>query len=364
MMTYRSWGRETIDGYTSDIKGFESFLMDLGKEPSLKNGESISVVDRWIKYQKENSAYNTTTRRVNALSSLYSFYQNLGIVKSNVFKAAQVPGRKSEEGFSRTMDLDDLKEVYTAIHDLKRKGVNVEIPVKILLFTGLRNHALSNIKVKDINWMDGLIVFTVDDENSKKKNQVFPLPPIFLTRLKEYVDENSLDLHDPLCYGIKGLPLKNKQLNRSTDAVCHYLHWIGKQKVTPHGFRYSIATLLDEKGLSRQSIQFLLGHSDTETIKYYLRANKMKIHHLRKALTEIEEELEEHLRNMNDQHSLQEPSPNQTDPVASDQIKKSEGTNQATLPHSEEFLLALSEVNPMLFEKLMMKHYLPTTKKA
>jgi len=304
MMTYRRWGRETIESYRSVIKGFESFLRDLGKEPSLKNGESISVVDRWIKYQEGNFAYNTITQRVSALSSLYSFYQKSGIVRNNVFKAALVPERKPGERFYRTMDFDDLKEVYTAIHDLKRKGVNVEIPVKILLFTGLRNHALSNIKVKDINWMDGLIVFTVDDENSKKKNQVLPLPPIFLTRLKEYVDENSLELDDPLCYGIKGQPLKNKQLNRTTDAVCHYLHWIGKQKVTPRGFRYSIAFLLRRKGLSIESIQFLLGYSDDETFNYFHIDNKMEIHYLRKALTEIEEELEEHLRNMNDQHSL------------------------------------------------------------
>ncbi|MBA2876259.1 integrase [Anoxybacillus caldiproteolyticus] len=78
-----------------------------------------------------------------------------------------------------------------------------------------------------------------------------PLPPKFLNSLREYIKENGLTSDDPLCYGIKGVALQNKQLNRMTDKICGYLGWEGERRVTPHGFRYSIATLLDEKGVSK-----------------------------------------------------------------------------------------------------------------
>ncbi|MEI4802937.1 hypothetical protein WAZ07_16790 [Bacillus sp. FJAT-51639] len=113
-----------------------------------------------------------------------------------------------------------MKKVYTAIDDFKKQGLDMEIPLKLLMFTGLRNHSLSLLKVGDINWIEEIIVYNAGIDNSKHKVQFLPIPPGLMAALKRYIEENNLKFNDNLCYGIKGIPLQNKQLNRITDKIC------------------------------------------------------------------------------------------------------------------------------------------------
>ncbi|KQL49809.1 hypothetical protein AN963_08915 [Brevibacillus choshinensis] len=68
--------------------------------------------------------------------------------------------------------------------------------------------------------------------------------------------------------------------------------------MTPHGFRTSIAAILDERrNISLDAIKYLLGHRNQENIHYYLRRDQRKINQLRQELTKIEEELDSSLHN-------------------------------------------------------------------
>ncbi|MFB4164237.1 tyrosine-type recombinase/integrase [Alteribacillus sp. JSM 102045] len=353
MKDYRYWAKNTIDGYVTDVKAFEEFLMDMELDATLENGANLEVVNRWIKQQKENGAvYKTITRRIASLSTIYSFYLNLGIVENNVFKAVQVPGSHTGS-FCRLIDMEELKEVYSAIHDLKKDGIDVDIPLKILIYTGLRNHALSALKVGDINWEQEVLVYNEGIDNNKHKIQFLPIPPVFLKQLEKYIDEQHLSQEDPLCYGLKGHPLREKQLNRITDKLCECLDWKNEEKITPHGFRYCIATLLDEKGVKLENIQFLLGHTSSETIKQYIKRHKRKIHQIRNALTDIEKELEEHL------HGSHETQVEHQQKIENQQMDKHQDNNapNTTLPYSEEFLLELSDRNPDMFLQVMREFH-------
>ncbi|CAH0168775.1 site-specific integrase [Peribacillus sp. Bi134] len=348
MKEHRYWSETTFDSYQFDVKLFEKYLVGQGLEPTLENGQHLSLVNKWIVQQKENDvAYKTTMRRVAALSSLYSFYKDLGIVQTNAFKASSVPGEHVEP-HSRTLEMDDLKKVYRAIDDFEKEAIFIGVPIKLLLFTGFRNHAIIKLKVENINWEEGLIVYNQKIRNTKNKMQVLPLPPLFMEELKKHVIERELTNEDPLCYGIKGFPLKNKQLNALVNKVNDYLNWRGEERVTPHGFRYTIATLLDERGLSVETIKYLLGHSSGTNVDLYLRRHKLKIQQIKSELTNIESELEQSLvEDKYEDNSLDR------EVMFKKQLNKSDGV----LPFSEEFILQLSKSNPQLLEKLMMEHY-------
>lgn len=345
MKEHRYWSETTFDSYQFDVKLFEAYLVNQGLEPTLENGQHLSLVNKWIVQQKENGvAYKTTMRRVAALSSLYSFYTDLGIVQTNAFKASSVPGEHVEP-HSRTLEMDDLKKVYRAIEGLEKEAIFIGVPIKLLLFTGFRNHAITKLKVENINWEEGLIVYNQKIRNTKNKMQVLPLPPLFMEELQKHVIERGLTNDDPLCYGIKGLPLKNKQLNALVNKVNDYLNWSGEERVTPHGFRYTIATLLDERGLSVETIKYLLGHSSGTNVDLYLRRNKRKIQQIKDELTKIEEELEGSLKGGTQSQDLEKFT------------KQDSNKSKTELPYSEEFILRLSISNPELLEKLMMEHY-------
>ncbi|PAK36967.1 tyrosine-type recombinase/integrase [Peribacillus simplex] len=346
MREHRHWSQSTFDSYQYDVKLFESHLQSRGLEPTLENGQHLSIVSQWIRRQKDTeAAYKTIMRRVASLSSLYAFYKELGIIQTNAFKASSVPGQHFKS-HSRAMDMDDLKRVYEAIEGLQKEGIYIEIPIKLLLYTGLRNHAITKLKVKNIIWEEGMLVYDVTNQNSKNKYQVLPLPPKLLNEMQVFVEEKNLNEEDPLCYGIKGYPLKNKQLNALVNKINQYLNWNDEKRITPHGFRYTIATLLDERGVSVENIKYLLGHSSSENVQSYLRRFDIKIRQIKEELTKIESELEKSLK-----------SRNERSPFKHQESGKRYETEVFHLPYSEEFILELSKSNPQLLEKLMLEHF-------
>ncbi|MED1958670.1 tyrosine-type recombinase/integrase [Brevibacillus formosus] len=65
----------------------------------------------------------------------------------------------------------------------------------------------------------------------------------------------------------------------------------GDEKITPHGFRATISTLLSDRGIDLNSIRFLLGHSEKDNLHFYIRRYGRHIQVLRRELTRLEEGL-------------------------------------------------------------------------
>ncbi|MDR2972723.1 MAG: site-specific integrase [Bacteroidales bacterium] len=66
---------------------------------------------------------------------------------------------------------------------------------------------------------------------------------------------------------------------------------LGGRKIVPHSFRYSLATMLEERGVSLRHIQDLLGHSDMKTTKGYLHSTEKTIRVIGQKITEAREGL-------------------------------------------------------------------------
>jgi integrase len=163
----------------------------------------------------------------------------------------------------------------------------------VLIFTGLRNEALTNLQVKHINFDKSFVFLNYDTKkiNSKHKVQIIPIPPLLLKELEQHVRDQQLLSHDKLLFGLAGQPLGEKALNRLTNRLSHDLGWKNDQRVTPHGFRATISTLLSERGIDIAAIKFLLGHSEQDNLQFYIRRFGRHIRQLQRELTKIEEEL-------------------------------------------------------------------------
>lgn len=346
---YRRWSSATYRSYVNDVKTYEEFMFEIQEEATLGSSK-LHHIDKWIKQQTEDKvAIATIRRRIAALSSLYEFYKDLGILHSNPFKAIQLPiGAMGHH--SPVMSMKQLKEVYHYIQVLKREGTDIEISVKVMIFTGLRNEALTKLKVKDVLTERELIHYDAGIVNSKHKVQFFPIPPKLLSLLKQHIKEHNFDQEDTLLHGLKGQPLQNKQLNRITDRICKGLEWEGGEKITPHGFRSTIASLLDERNMSHDAIKYLLGHSEKDNIKFYLRRDQRKINQLRKELTLIEKELED---------SLMLPIHRKHEKISQTQEgnleKRREDQSQLSL--NEEMLISLLDTHPQLALSIIEKGY-------
>jgi integrase len=191
-----------------------------------------------------------------------------------------------------------LKDVFRLCKIIKAKKNDVDLTVKMLFFTGLRNQALTTVKVKHVLVDLELLQVSPPTVNSKNKPLVIPLPPKLLNDIKQHIETHQLQPEDTLLYGLNGQPLKEKQLNRITNRINKELKWGGEKRVTPHGFRSSLSTLLSDRGVDKIAIKIVLGHSDPElefqeNVWIYIRKHKRYINQIRKELTAIEAELED-----------------------------------------------------------------------
>lgn len=295
MREYRSWAPSTFNSYRTDCEMYENFMYDNSLIPNLENAK-LHLVNKWIKtMQAQQVTPATIQRRLAGLSSIYSFYLDLGIVRSNPFKAIDKPVGESHY-HSALLEWDEVKEVFHACRILKSKKMDVELTVKMLFYTGLRNQALTNVQVKHVLIEHGLLQVTPKIVNSKNKPQFIPLPPGLLEQIKIHIEEHKLQPEDILLYGLEGLPLKEKQLNRITDRINKVLCWEGEKRVTPHGFRSSLSTLLSERGVDKVAIKIMIGHDDEalafqENVWIYIRKYKRFINMIRKELTAMEQQL-------------------------------------------------------------------------
>lgn len=117
--------------------------------------------------------------------------------------------------------------------------------------------------------------------NSKIREGFLPLPPKTMSVLVESAEGKEPE--DALLYGLRGKAFANKQMNYIVKKICEHLGWIIKTSVTekedlnngsktktdkyftPHGLRYSVATIFHDMGVEDNAIRMLLLHSKKTT---------------------------------------------------------------------------------------------------
>jgi site-specific recombinase XerD len=68
---------------------------------------------------------------------------------------------------------------------------------------------------------------------------------------------------------------------------------LGGRKIVPHSSRHSLASLLEERGVSLRYIQEMLGHFDLKTTRRYLHSTEATIRIIGKKITEAREQAQE-----------------------------------------------------------------------
>jgi len=293
----------TKAAYTKACFSFQSFMEEQGIVPSVKNID-FSIAQAW-----KRSLYNlsfadlTIKQKIASLKALNEYLINLGILKANVLKKIDIKVVNTKNHHSRALSLTELYQVYKIAIQLESNGKNVLMSTLIAIYTGVRNEALGKFKVNSLTANRRLEFLHGNSEtNTKNKDISLPLPPSLLNKLHDHIELNGLQPEDPLLYGLRGNKLGNKQFNTITKNLCIALGWmtvrdlnqnesslkdneiIDGRKVyaktdkyfTPHGFRYTIATLFSEMGMNNDSIKYLLGHSefDKGNLKSYIHSDR------------------------------------------------------------------------------------------
>ena len=256
----------TIKYYKEIIEKFVN-----GFDKSIKQ-ISTNDIRNYLSNYKDNSSCGSTTidniRRV--LSSFFSWLEDEDyIIKSPVRRIHKIKTAVVVKEVLTDENLEKLRDECENIRDLSL--------IELLISTGMRVGELVNLNISNLNFEDRSCI--VLGKGNKEREVYFDAKTKL--HLKEYISKRN-DSNDALFVSMKEphqrLSISGIELIIRTLGINSNIN-----KVHPHKFRRTLATMAIDKGMPVEQVQKLLGHVKIETTMHYALVNQsnVKISHRR-----------------------------------------------------------------------------------
>ena len=255
----------TLQSYRRDLKQFEKYIAENGKDYSKVTDEEIKT---YIKYMQEIGKKPSTISR--GLASIRSFYQYE--VKNKKIENDPTEGIQSPKIEKRVPSVLTSNEVALLLEqpkDVDLKGIRDKAMLEFAYATGMRVTEIISLNIDDINLEQGYARCT-----NGKRTRTIPLGNMSLKALKEYIlnarnimikDENE----KALFVNVNGQRLTRQGFWKIIKYYKEQAHI--EKDITPHVLRHSFATHLLQNGADLKSIQTMLGHSDILSTQIYMQ---------------------------------------------------------------------------------------------
>ncbi|MDR0324416.1 MAG: site-specific integrase [Treponema sp.] len=174
----------------------------------------------------------------------------------------------------------------------------MELAVCAAMFlSGLRRSEIFALKPADLDWATPKLTVCMAWQNFDHADKILgppkgkcvrnaPFDPILQEAIKKLWEENGQ--HEYV------FSWKDGSIPGSTWIYLNFPKWLKRagislngRNIVPHSARHSLASLLEEKGVSIRYIQELLGHSDLETTKMYLHSTEKTIRDIGKKISDV-----------------------------------------------------------------------------
>ncbi len=293
----RQLSYETEKSYLSWIRQFVVF--NSRRHPKDLGEREIEAFLSFLAIQK-NVAPATQNQALNALVFLYRH-----VLQRELSEFKNIRWARKRQYIPVVLTREEVKNI---LSDFKKGSVQ-KLIVHVLYGCGLRLTEALNLRIKDIDFGQNIII--VRDAKGGKDRAV-PLPKLLISPFKYQIERSKkIHQHDlKLGYGKASLPyaLSRKYPNAGTSQQWQYVfpsYKLSKdprsgeikrhhlydsimenslriavrksgidKKVNCHTFRHSYATHLLESGKDIRTIQTLLGHSDVKTTMIYTHVAK------------------------------------------------------------------------------------------
>ena len=255
---------KTLKYYKSTI---ESMLDELNTDVKHIVTDDIR---RYLTVYQENKKLSKVTidnvRRI--LSSFFSWLEDEDyILKSPVRRIHKVKTIKNIKETYSDEELELMRDNCTELRDLAM--------IDLLASTGMRVGEMVFLNRNDINFNEReCIVF-----GKGSKERVVYFDARTKIHLQNYLDSR-MDDNPALFVSLKE-PHKRLQIGGVEVRLREFGQQIGLQKVHPHKFRRTLATMAIDKGMPIEQLQHLLGHQKIDTTLQYamVKQSNVKIAH-------------------------------------------------------------------------------------
>lgn len=240
-------------------------------EKPIREIETNDLREYLTGYQKEKNSSKVTIDNIRRIfSSFFSWLEDEDyIIKSPVRRIHRV---KSATTIKETYSDENLETMRDSCSELRDLAL-----IDILASTGMRIGELVHLNRKDINFEERECV--VFGKGSKERMVYFDARTKI--HLQEYLNSRKDD--NPALFVSLKAPYDRMKIGGIEARLRGIGRNLGIEKVHPHKFRRTLATMAIDKGMPIEQLQQLLGHKRIDTTLQYamVKQSNVKIAHRR-----------------------------------------------------------------------------------
>lgn len=267
-----SFSKNTTRSYLDDLSGLIHFL------DNEEFGDLLSVSPRIARFYT-TSLHNTYSprtiaRKISSLRSFYNFLNKEDILKVNPFSDVELP--KKNKLLPKFIYPEEITALFDSINISTSLGKRNKLILEFLYGTGVRVSELCDIKIKDIDFYQNLVLI----HGKGSKDRYIPIHNLLSKEITGYLLQDRPNFlkraadkeNDSFLLNFKGTSLTprgvrliiNKIINDSGESI----------KISPHTLRHTFATHLLNNGADLRSVQELLGHAHLSSTQIYTKVSK------------------------------------------------------------------------------------------
>ena len=230
------------------------------------NEITTETLRNYLSNYKNNSTAGMVTidniRRT--LSSFFAWLENEDyIIKSPVRRIHKVKAIKKVKETLTDENLEKLRDTCSNVRDLAI--------LELLISTGMRVGELTRLNISDMNFQERSCI-VLGKGNSEREVYFSAKSKMYIKKYLETRTDNNEALFVSLIkpynrLGISGIEILIRNLGKEANI----------NKVHPHKFRRTMATMAIDKGMPIDQVQKLLGHIKIDTTMEYAMVNQSNV---------------------------------------------------------------------------------------
>jgi len=272
----RNFSRHTVKAYRLDLAQFVRFT--LAKITIV----DVSAINRSVVREFAQSLHHyrprTQRRKLASVKSLFGFLEREELIESNPARSIRLDIRLGRL-LPRTMSFATLQTFFQELYrkrnsrlgrDQSRDLAIRDVALFELLFSsGMRVSEISNLRVATVDLERGAVLV----RGKGNKERFIPIcDQEVRSALLAYVANLPTTRVDSAYFFANrfGRRLSEQSIRM---ALKRHAKAAGLERITPHMFRHTVATMLLEQGVDLRFIQAFLGHSSIVTTTIYAHVN-------------------------------------------------------------------------------------------
>ena len=259
-----SLAETTIHGYTNIYK---NHIEPHFKKKPIQEVTTKDIQD-YVAAKSKSLGRNTVKKHIDLLYSVFQNAYNTRLINENpVARMERVRGQKPK---MECMNADEITALCKSV-----AGTNLEIPVLLAAYLGLRRGEIAGLRWRDIDFENAVI--HIENTRTKAGGKIVEkapktersirqllLPEALSSVLQEHKKKQAVILrcqnqkHDYVVTGRGGKPISP---NYISEKFHKHVVKNGFKEVRFHDLRHSFASIANEKGTAMSDISAAMGHS-------------------------------------------------------------------------------------------------------